>query len=41
MSGIHQVHIPGQATFISGLNEEKEKILRLFGVKICRVYQLV
>ena len=41
MSGIHRVHIPGQASCITRLNEEKSKILRLFGAEVCRVYKLV
>ncbi|WP_157828022.1 IS1634 family transposase [Paraglaciecola sp. MB-3u-78] len=40
MSGIHRVHIPGRDSCISGLNEEKEKIIRLFGPEVCRVYKL-
>jgi transposase len=41
MSGIHRVHIPGKDSSLAGLNEEKEKILRLFGPEVCRVYKLV
>ena len=41
MSGIHRVHIPGRDSCLSGLNEEKEKIIRLFGPEVCRVYKLV
>jgi transposase len=41
MSGIHRVHIPGQDSCLTGLNEEKKKILRLFGPEVCRVYKLV
>ena len=41
MSGIHRVHIPGQDSCLTGLNKEKEKILRLFGPEVCRVYKLV
>jgi transposase len=41
MSGIHRVHIPGQDSCVAGLNKEKEKILRLFGPEVCRVYKLV
>jgi transposase len=41
MSGIHRVHIPGRDSFLTGLSEEKEKIIRLFGREICRIYQLV
>lgn len=33
--------ILGQDNCLSGLNEEKEKILRLFGQEVCRVYKLV
>jgi hypothetical protein len=38
MSGIHRVHILGQGSWLTGLNEEKEKIIRLFGTEVCRVY---
>lgn len=41
MSGIHRVHILGQPSCITGLNEEKEKILQLFGAEVCRVSKLV
>ncbi len=41
MSGIHRVHIPGQNSCISGLSEEKVKIIRLFGPEVCKVYNLV
>jgi transposase len=41
MSGIHRVHIPGQDSCLTGLNKEKEKILRLFGPEVCQVYKLV
>jgi transposase len=41
MGGIHRVHIPGRDSCLTGLNEEKEKIIRLFGPEVCRVYQLV
>ena len=40
MSGIHRVYIPGQDCCLAGLNAEKEKILRLFGQEVCRVYKL-
>jgi transposase len=40
LSGIHQVHIPGQDSCLAGLNEEKERIIRLFGAEVCRVYKL-
>jgi transposase len=40
MSGIHRVYIPGRDSCLSGLNEEKEKIIRLFGPEVCRVYKL-
>ncbi|MFT6779439.1 MAG: hypothetical protein ACJAV1_003382 [Paraglaciecola sp.] len=40
MSGIHRVHIPGRDSCLNGLNEEKEKIIRLFGPEVCRVYKL-
>jgi len=41
MSGIHRVHIRGQDSCLVGLNEEKEKIIRLFGQEVCRVYKLI
>ena len=41
LSGVHRVHIPGQDSCLAGLNEEKEKIIRLFGAEVCRVYKLV
>jgi hypothetical protein len=41
MGGIHRVYIPGQDSSLAGLNEEREKILRLFGPEVCRVYKLV
>ena len=41
MSGIHRVKIPGQNSCLAGLNEEKEKIIRLFGKEVCVVYKLV
>ena len=41
LSGIHRVHIPRQDSCLAGLNEEKEKIIRLFGEEVCRVYKLV
>jgi transposase len=41
MSGILRVHIPGQDSCLTGFNEEKEKILRLFGPEVCRVYKLI
>jgi hypothetical protein len=40
-SGIHRVYITGQCSCLSGLNEEKEKLIRLFGAEVCRVYKLV
>ena len=40
MNAINVVSIPGQSEFISGLTAEKDKILRLFGVAIARVYKL-
>jgi transposase len=41
MSGIHRVHIPGQDSCLAGLTEEKEKIIRLLGPEVCKVYKLV
>jgi hypothetical protein len=41
MSGIHRVHIPGRDSCLTGLNEEKEKIIRLFGPEVCRVYKII
>lgn len=41
MAGIHRVHIPGQGSCLAGLTKEKEKIIRLFGLEVCRVYKLV
>jgi transposase len=41
LSGIHRVHIPRQDSCLTGLNKEKEKILRLFGPEVCQVYKLV
>ena len=40
MNGINVVLIPGQNTLITGLSEEKKKILRLFGVEIASLYKL-
>jgi transposase len=39
MSGTHRVQISGQDSCLTGFN--KEKILRLFGLTVCRVYKLV
>jgi transposase len=41
LSGIHRVHIPRHNSCLTGLNKEKEKILRLFGLEVCQVYKLV
>jgi len=40
-SGIHRVHIPERGSCLVGLNEEREKIIRLFGQEVCRVYKLI
>ena len=40
MNGIHLVNAPGLAACVTGLTEEKEKILRLCGKEIARLYQL-
>ena len=40
MNGINQVTLPGQKACITGLTEEKKKILRLFGPEIARLYNL-
>jgi transposase len=40
MNGINLVTLPGQKACITGLTEEKKKILRLFGVEIARLYNL-
>jgi transposase len=42
-ANFHQTlaRIPGRDSCLTGLNEEKEKIIRLFGPEVCRVYQLV
>jgi transposase len=40
MNGINLVNLPGQGTYITGLTEEKKKILRLFGPEVARLYNL-
>ena len=40
MNGINLVTLPSQEACITGLTEEKKKILRLFGPKIARLYNL-
>ena len=40
MNAISVVSIRGQSVFITGLSAEKEKILRLFGQEIARLYNL-
>jgi len=40
MNAISVVSIPGQRVLINGLTAEKEKILRLFGPEIARLYKL-
>jgi transposase len=40
MNGINILSLPGQRTIITGLSEEKKKILRLFGPEIARLYNL-
>jgi len=41
MNGINVVFISGQRVSISGLTQEKKKILRLFGQEIAQLYNLV
>jgi transposase len=41
MNGINLVTLPGQRRCITGLTEEKKKILRLFGPEVARLYNLV
>jgi len=40
MTGIHQVSVSGIGIRVAGLKEEKEKILRLCGKEIARIYKL-
>jgi hypothetical protein len=40
MNGINPVTLPGQKACITGLTEEKKKLLRLFGPEIARLYNL-
>jgi hypothetical protein len=40
MNGINPVTLPGQKACITGLTEEKNKLLRLFGPEIARLYNL-
>jgi len=40
MNGINVLSLPGQSACITGLTEEKKKILRLFGPEIARLYNL-
>jgi len=40
MNGINVVNIPGHSDFITGLSEEKKKIIRLFGPEVAKLYNL-
>lgn len=40
MNGINLVTLPGQKACVTGLTEEKKKILHLFGPEIARLYNL-
>jgi hypothetical protein len=40
MKGINLVIIPGQRACVTGLTEEKKKILRLFGKEVAQLYKL-
>lgn len=40
MKAIHIVHYPGAPTLTSGLNDNKQKIIRLFGDEAVRIYGL-
>lgn len=40
MNGINLVIIPGRVACITGLTEEKKKILRLFGQEVAQLYNL-
>jgi transposase len=40
MNGINLVIIPGQRACVTGLTEEKKKILRLFGKEVAQLYRL-
>lgn len=41
MSGVYCVNFDGESSFISGLTEEKRKIVMLCGEDIARIYQVV
>jgi transposase len=40
MNGINVVTLPGKNACITGLSEEKKKILRLLGAEIAKLYNL-
>jgi transposase len=40
LDSIQYVEIKGQGSVVSSISEEKEKIIRLFGTEVSRVYQL-